>query len=154
MKRINTERQLSQYLKRLRTNAGLSQIEAAHAVGTDSRNLRRWENGGDVPGGLMFMKLLQAYGVEIPDLPASPPKAVNAELLALRVEILSLRDEVAQSSFSDDLVEYLVENGPDPELRETVLRVAAREREIATLRLERAEQLEARFRVEDAAHTQ
>jgi transcriptional regulator with XRE-family HTH domain len=72
---------LGAWLRFLREQAGLSQTELAATVGTDRRNIRRWEVEGHDPGGSMLMQILSALGVELtPSPPAEMPRAVNAEL--------------------------------------------------------------------------
>jgi transcriptional regulator with XRE-family HTH domain len=89
-----TEIQFRDWLRELRMNAGLSQESLAEAVGTDRRNIRRWEVEGHDPGGTALLRILSAVGVELqPPLPSGMPKALSAEIrdLARRVEDLEHR---------------------------------------------------------------
>lgn len=84
---------LGRWLKHLRKKSELSQKQAAAAAGTEARSISRWENTGDVPSGLLLLKLLAAYGVQLtPQPPMMVPGAINDELLrvALYVDDLGL----------------------------------------------------------------
>ena len=85
------------WLRELRERAGLTQEQLAHAVGTDRRNIRRWEVDGHDPAGSMLMRVLDAVGVTL--LPAPPgdfPRSVNAELRELRARLREDADEAAR----------------------------------------------------------
>jgi transcriptional regulator with XRE-family HTH domain len=76
---------LCDWLLELRTNAGLSQVQAAEAIGASAREIRRWETKNS-PGGVNLLRLLSAYGVRFDQVPPLPA-AVNAELQALRLAL-------------------------------------------------------------------
>jgi transcriptional regulator with XRE-family HTH domain len=79
-----SSRDLRQWLRELREAAGLTQEELATAVGTDRRNVHRWEVGGHDPSGTVLLRLLAALGVRIdPPPPEGVVGAVNAELRSL-----------------------------------------------------------------------
>ena len=87
---------LRSWLRQLREAAGLSQEALAAAVGTDRRNIHRWEVQGHDPGGTALLRVLSALGVELmPPPPGSIPRALNAELADLRNEIRRVADEAA-----------------------------------------------------------
>lgn len=80
---------LGPWLRELREGAGMSQVDAAAATGTEVRSIRRWENAGDAPSGPVLLRLLSAYGVAIePAPPAALPRAVNAEVQRLRDDVV------------------------------------------------------------------
>lgn len=80
-------RRLCAWLLELRGTAGLSQLQAAEAIGVSAREIRRWEKA-NAPGGVTLLRLLSAYGVRFEQAPPSEiPGAVNAELRALRLTI-------------------------------------------------------------------
>jgi transcriptional regulator with XRE-family HTH domain len=89
-----TEAGFRNWLRELRLNAGLSQESLAEAVGTDRRNIRRWEVEGHDPGGTALLRILSAVGVELqPPAPEGVPKALSAEIrdLGRRIEDLEQR---------------------------------------------------------------
>jgi transcriptional regulator with XRE-family HTH domain len=87
----------------LRERAGLTQDELASAVGTDRRNIRRWEVEGHDPSGTMLLKILEAVGAKVvPGRPAELPGPVNAELRELRRDIAEAADR--EASRHDDLL--------------------------------------------------
>ena len=68
------------WLRQLRERAGLTQDQLAAAVGTDRRNIRRWEIEGHDPAGTVLLRILDAVGVElVPQQPPNVPRAVNAD---------------------------------------------------------------------------
>lgn len=78
---------LMAWLKDLREAAKLNQKQAGEALSTTDREIRRWENES-APGGVNLLRLLSAYGVTItPPPPEGIPRAVNAEIRALREEL-------------------------------------------------------------------
>ena len=92
-----TDPAFRQWLRELRERAGLTQEQLAHAVGTDRRNIRRWEVDGHDPAGSMLMRVLDAVGVTLVPLPPSDlPRSVNAELRDLRVRLREDADAAAQ----------------------------------------------------------
>ena len=150
----NTKPALGAWLRKLRTTAGLTQAEVGAALGgIEARSIRRWENSGDVPGGLVLLRLLDAYGIEVPTAPDSSPRAVNVELLELRQEIQHLRQDLRLGRENGSVLEILepllklvAEQGvPGPVLQNLIRPVAERVRETADLLLEQADQLEARL---------
>jgi transcriptional regulator with XRE-family HTH domain len=89
-----TRTEFRAWLRELREDAGLSQEALAEAVGTDRRNIRRWEVEGHDPGGTALLRILSAVGVELqPPLPAGVPKALSAEIrdLGRRLDELEQR---------------------------------------------------------------
>jgi transcriptional regulator with XRE-family HTH domain len=90
------ERDLRSWLRELREAAGLTQEELAAAVGTDRRNVHRWEVAGHDPGGTMLLRLLSALGVRIePPPPGGVPRAVNIELRDLHERVASVAEAAA-----------------------------------------------------------
>lgn len=91
------------WLKELRERAGLTQDELAAAVGTDRRNIRRWEVDGHDPSGTMLLRILDAAGARIVPLPpADVPGAVNAEVRELRRDLAQNADRA--ESRQDELM--------------------------------------------------
>lgn len=78
---------LSGWLRQLREEAGLTREELAAAVGTDRRNIYRWEVEGHDPSGSVLLRLLSALGVRVEPPPPAAVRAVNEELLELRAEL-------------------------------------------------------------------
>jgi transcriptional regulator with XRE-family HTH domain len=74
----------------------LSQEELAAAVGTDRRNIRRWESEGHDPSGTMLLAVLAALGVNIEPAPGGGPGAVNARLQELEARLRALEDTAAE----------------------------------------------------------
>jgi transcriptional regulator with XRE-family HTH domain len=92
-----TDPAFRQWLRELRERAGLTQEQLAHAVGTDRRNIRRWEVDGHDPAGSMLMRVLDAVGVTlVPAPPSDLPRSVNAELRDLRARLREDADEAAR----------------------------------------------------------
>lgn len=92
-----TDAAFRQWLRELREQAGLTQDELALAVGTDRRNIRRWEVEGHDPSGTMLLSVLSALGVElVPQPAASRPAAVNAELARLQALLRETEDAAAR----------------------------------------------------------
>ena len=101
-----TDQAFRTWLRELRERAGLTQDELATAVGTDRRNIGRWETDGHDPGGTVLLRLLSALGVGlVPSPPPALPGAVNAELQALRMQLDADRDEAARRH--DELIDRL-----------------------------------------------
>ena len=76
------------WLRELRERAGLTQEELAAAVGTDRRNIRRWEVEGHDPSGSMLLRVLAALGIEFAQaLPSGVPGAITTEVRELRREV-------------------------------------------------------------------
>jgi transcriptional regulator with XRE-family HTH domain len=85
------------WLRELRESAGLSQEELAAAVGTDRRNIRRWESEGHDPSGTVLLMVLEALGVQIqPPPPDGSPGPVNTRLQELEARLAALEDLHAQ----------------------------------------------------------
>jgi transcriptional regulator with XRE-family HTH domain len=94
------------WLRELRERAGLTQEELAIAVGTDRRNIRRWEVEGHDPSGTVLLRILEAVGAKIvPGLPVEIPHAVNAELRELRRDLEENADR--EASRHDDLLDRI-----------------------------------------------
>lgn len=94
------------WLRELRERAGLTQDQLATAVGTDRRNIRRWEVEGHDPSGTALLKILEAVGVKLtPSKPAQIPGAVNAELRDLQTLLYELEDRAARRH--DELMSLL-----------------------------------------------
>ena len=92
-----TDPAFRQWLRELRERAGLTQEQLAHAVGTDRRNIRRWEVDGHDPAGSMLMRVLDAVGVTlVPAPPSDLPRSVNTELRDLRARLREDADEAAR----------------------------------------------------------
>jgi transcriptional regulator with XRE-family HTH domain len=82
------------WLREIRERAGFSQEVLATMIGTDRRNLHRWERAGHDPGGLMLLRILDAVGQRIVPLPARGiPRPAGVELRELREEIASMRSD-------------------------------------------------------------
>lgn len=52
-------------LKAARVNAGMTQAEAARAVGAEKSTIMRYETGRSMPKADMLEKLCKAYGIPI-----------------------------------------------------------------------------------------
>jgi transcriptional regulator with XRE-family HTH domain len=97
------------WLRQLRERAGLTQDQLAAAVGTDRRNIRRWEIEGHDPAGTVLLRILDAVGVElVPKQPSDVPRAVNAELRDLQSLFYELEDRIARQH--DEVVALVEEN--------------------------------------------
>lgn len=113
-------RDLRRWLRELREAAGLTQEELAAAVGTDRRNVHRWEVGGHDPGGTMLLRLLSALGVTIePPPPQGLVQAVNAELRSLSDQVADAED--AARTRHDELLARL--DALDDQLRALSVRL-------------------------------
>jgi transcriptional regulator with XRE-family HTH domain len=98
------------WLRQLRERAGLTQDQLAAAVGTDRRNIRRWEIEGHDPAGTVLLRILDAVGVElVPKQPSELPGAVNAELRDLQSLLYDLEDRLARRH--DEVVALLEDAG-------------------------------------------
>ena len=85
------------WLRELRERAGLTQDELAAAIGTDRRNIRRWEAEGHDPAGTVLLRMLSALGVHlVPQAPHELPRAVNTELRDLQLLLHDLEDRAAR----------------------------------------------------------
>jgi transcriptional regulator with XRE-family HTH domain len=112
---------LRTWLRELREASGLSQEALATAVGTDRRNIHRWEVQGHDPGGSALLRVLSALGVKIePPPPIGVPRAVNAELRELHEELQRTVDEAA--SRHDEVLARL--DALESELRDLSVRLA------------------------------
>jgi transcriptional regulator with XRE-family HTH domain len=99
-----TDESFRNWLRELRERAGLSQEELAAAIGTDRRNIRRWEVEGHDPAGTVLLRILSALGVGLTPSPELPG-AINAELRELRALIDADREEAERRH--DELVARL-----------------------------------------------
>ena len=112
---------LRSWLRQLREGAGLSQEALAAAVGTDRRNIHRWEVQGHDPGGTALLRVLSALGVElVPSPPGSLPRARNAELRDLQDTIRRVADESAARH--DELLARI--DAQDAQIRDLSARLA------------------------------
>ena len=85
------------WLRELREQAGLTQEQLAQSVGTDRRNIRRWEVEGHDPAGSVLLRILDAVGVQlVPAPPNGRPRALNAELRALAAVLRETEDQAAR----------------------------------------------------------
>jgi hypothetical protein len=99
----------------------MSQEALAAAVGTDRRNIHRWEVQGHDPGGSALLRVLSALGVQLlPAPPASVPRAVNAELRDLQDAIDRVED--AARARHDELLARI--DAQDATIRELSGRLA------------------------------
>ena len=89
-----TDPEFRQWLRELRESAGMTQEALAAAVGTDRRNIRRWEAEGHDPGGTVLLRVLSALGVRV-EPPARTPRAVNAALDELAGRLLEAEERAA-----------------------------------------------------------
>jgi transcriptional regulator with XRE-family HTH domain len=81
------------WLRELRDRAGLTQEQLAQSVGTDRRNIRRWEVEGHDPAGSVLLRILDAVGVRlVPAPPRGAPRALNAELRDLQAVLREAED--------------------------------------------------------------
>jgi transcriptional regulator with XRE-family HTH domain len=104
------------WLRQLRERAGLTQDQLAAAVGTDRRNIRRWEIEGHDPAGTVLLRILDALGVElVPKQPSELPGAVNAELRDLQSLLHDLEDRLARRH--DEVVALLEDAGSEARAR-------------------------------------
>jgi transcriptional regulator with XRE-family HTH domain len=112
------------WLRQLRERAGLTQDQLAAAVGTDRRNIRRWEVEGHDPAGSVLLRILDAVGVElVPKRPSELPRAVNAELRDLQMLLSDLEERSAQRH---DEVVALLGDAPGTGARRGVRRASHR----------------------------
>lgn len=94
------------WLRELRERAGLTQDQLAAAIGSDRRNIRRWEVEGHDPAGTVLLRILSAVGVDLtPSPPQELPRAVNTELRDLQSLLYELDDRAARRH--DELVAHL-----------------------------------------------
>jgi transcriptional regulator with XRE-family HTH domain len=85
------------WLRELREQAGLTQEQLAQSVGTDRRNIRRWEVEGHDPAGSVLLRILDAVGVQlVPAPPNRGPRALNAELRELAKTLRETEDHAAR----------------------------------------------------------
>jgi transcriptional regulator with XRE-family HTH domain len=98
------------WLRELRERAGLTQEQLAQSVGTDRRNIRRWEVEGHDPAGSVLLRILDAVGVRlVPAPPAGTPRALNAELRELQALLREAEDRAERRH--DELLAQLAERG-------------------------------------------
>ena len=75
----------------------MTQEELAAAIGSDRRNIRRWEVDGHDPSGTTLVSILGAVGARIePSSPEGAPKALNAQLRDLESQFVEAADEAAR----------------------------------------------------------
>ena len=85
------------WLRELRERAGLTQEQLAQSVGTDRRNIRRWEVEGHDPAGSVLLRILDAVGVQlVPAPPRDAPRALNAEVHELQAQLREAEDAAAR----------------------------------------------------------
>lgn len=89
------------------------------AVGTDRRNIGRWEVQGHEPGGTALLRVLSALGVELHPAPLGVPGAVSAELRELQARLDAATEEAV--SRHDELVRRL--EGQEEQLRSLTARL-------------------------------
>ena len=112
---------LRSWLRQLREASGLSQEALASAVGTDRRNIHRWEVQGHDPGGTALLRVLSALGVQlVPAPPASIPRALNAELRDLQEALRRVADDAAARH--DELLARI--DAQDAQIRDLSARLA------------------------------
>lgn len=96
------------WLRELRERAGLTQEQLAQSVGTDRRNIRRWEVEGHDPAGSVLLRILDAVGVRlVPSPPTGAPRALNAELRELQAVLREAEDQAERRH--DELLAQLAE---------------------------------------------
>ncbi|MGH3105275.1 MAG: helix-turn-helix transcriptional regulator [Gaiellaceae bacterium] len=110
---------LGRWLRELREASGLSQEALAGAVGTDRRNIHRWEVQGHDPGGSTLLRVLSALGVRLEPPPRNGAKAVNAELRELQSRVADAGD--AAATRHDQLLARL--DAQDDQLRRLTARL-------------------------------
>ncbi len=71
---------LSENLKRLRTEKGMTQDALAEKVGTSKQVLSRYENGLRIPKISMVQNLADALGVPLTDLSGDEPAPARPDL--------------------------------------------------------------------------
>ena len=55
-------------IKHYREKMNMTQQELAERLGTDIRNIRRWENGETCPNVLIGMKISKIFGVNLKEI--------------------------------------------------------------------------------------
>jgi transcriptional regulator with XRE-family HTH domain len=110
---------LGAWLRDLRLTSGLSQTELAATLGTDRRNIRRWEVEGHDPSGTMLLRIFSALGVDLTPAPDGP-RAVNAELRDLDGRLAAAEEAAARRH--DEVLARL--SAQDAELRSLATRRA------------------------------
>ena len=94
-----------------RTAAGVTQQQAADAVGLTKANVQHWEAGRRQPYPEVTAKLAQLYGVPVEDLLISPLDLAIADLLTVRLAQRMTRDEIAERVGASTRTVELVESG-------------------------------------------
>jgi transcriptional regulator with XRE-family HTH domain len=113
--------ELREWLRQLREQAGLTREELAVAVGTDRRNIYRWEVEGHDPGGTILLRLLTALGVRIKPSPkGTSVRALNAELRELQARVADAVEAAAATR--DEILARL--DAQDEQLRLLIIRLA------------------------------
>ena len=65
-------------LKAMRTNAGITQTEAAKAVGVTKKTIHSWETSKTYPSIMQLLKLCKIYGCGVDDI-FLPDKLAQSE---------------------------------------------------------------------------
>ena len=96
------------WLRELRESAGLTQEQLALAVGTDRRNVRRWEVDGHDPSATTLLRILEVVRAQVvPAPPAELPRTVDAQVRDLELRLRDAEDAAARRH--DELVARLDE---------------------------------------------
>lgn len=94
-----------------RAAAGLTQQQAAAAVGKTKANVQHWEAGRRQPYPEVTAKLAELYGVPVEDLLISPLDLATADLLTVRLAQRMTLDDVAERVNNSTRTVELVEAG-------------------------------------------
>ena len=94
-----------------RAAAGLTQRQAADAVGLTKANVQHWEAGRRQPYPEVTTKLAELYGVPVEDLLISPLDLATADLLTVRLAQRMTADQVAERVGASTRTVELVEAG-------------------------------------------
>lgn len=88
MGKVTTSQEFASWLREMRSRTGMSQPELAETIQVEERTIRRYERGHGVQSFVQFLRLLDALGVKLkPEVPINAPRALNAEIQALRSEL-------------------------------------------------------------------
>jgi transcriptional regulator with XRE-family HTH domain len=78
------KKEFGAYLRRLRNNAGLTQLELATSLGMSTHNqIVRYEAGKDMPRGLVVTRWLGACGVKISEPPTGILRSTREILISI-----------------------------------------------------------------------